>query len=153
MLALSAGALMVPAFTGKNFYCSRICPHGAAQTLLGMVVKKRMALPAWLHRSLQHLPWLTLLVIWGLAILGWQLAFAHAEPFEIWNTGFIAFLPAAIFTIGLIAALFLPQAYCHYGCPTGALLKFLTHAPGRWTRRDSIATVFVVVAWLVRFVV
>ena len=153
MLALSAVALMVPAFTGKNFYCSRICPHGAAQTLLGMVVKKRMALPAWLHRSLQHLPWLTLLIIWGLAILGWQLAFAHAEPFEIWNTGFIAFLPAAIFTIGLIAALFLPQAYCHYGCPTGALLKFLTHAPGRWTRRDSIATVFVVVAWLVRFVV
>jgi polyferredoxin len=149
MLALSAVALMVPAFTGKNFYCSRLCPHGAAQTLIGMAAKKRKVLPASLHRVLQHLPWLTLLCIWGLALLGWQLAFAHAEPFEVWSTGLIAFLPAALFTIGLVAAYFLPQAYCHYGCPTGALLKFLTHAPGRWTRRDSIAAGLVAVAWVV----
>jgi hypothetical protein len=153
MLALSAVALMVPAFTGKNFYCSRLCPHGAAQTLIGMAAKKRKVLPASLHRVLQHLPWLTLLAIWGLALLGWQLAFAHAEPFEVWSTGLIAFLPAALFTIGLVAAYFLPQAYCHYGCPTGALLKFLTQAPGRWTKRDSIASAFVAVAWFVRFVV
>lgn len=153
MLALSAVALMVPAFTGKNFYCSRLCPHGAAQTLIGMTAKKRKVLPAAVHRFLQHLPWLTLLAIWGLALLGWKLAFAHAEPFEVWSTGLIAFLPATLFTIGLVAAYFLPQAYCHYGCPTGALLKFLTHAPGQWTKRDSIASAFVAVAWLLRFVV
>jgi len=45
-----------------------------------------------------------------------------------------------------VAAFFLPQAYCHYGCPTGALLRFLTHAPGRWTARDSVAGVLVVAA-------
>lgn len=152
MLALSAVALLVPAFTGKNVYCSRICPHGAAQTLLGMVEKKRRVMPARLHRILQHLPWLTLLGIWALALIGWKLAFAHAEPFEVWSTGFIALLPAAIFTIGLIVAYFLPQAYCHYGCPTGALLKFLTHAPGRWTRRDSVAAAFVLFAWLMHWI-
>jgi hypothetical protein len=89
-----------------------------------------------------------LLAIWALALAGSQLPFAHAEPFEIWSTGFVALLPAVIFTVGIIASFFLPQGYCHYGCPTGALLKFLTHAPGRWTKRDSIAAALVAVAWI-----
>lgn len=148
LLTMTAIALLVPAFTGKNVYCSRICPHGAAQTLASMALKKRWSLPARWHKIMSTVPWLTLLTIWALALIGMQWPFAHAEPFEVWSTGFIALLPATIFTAGLILALFLPQGYCHYGCPTGALLKFLTHSPGRWTRRDSIAAVFVTLAWL-----
>lgn len=148
LLTLTAIALLVPAFTGKNVYCSRICPHGAAQTLAGMALKKRFALPPKLHRVLSTVPWLTLLVIWALALAGSRLPFAHAEPFEVWSTGFVALLPAILFTIGIVAAFFLPQGYCHYGCPTGALLKFLTHAPGRWTKRDSIAVALVGSAWI-----
>lgn len=149
LLVMTAIALVIPAFTGKNVYCSRICPHGAAQTLAGMAWKKRRALPAKAHQIFSAVPWLTLLAIWALALAGSRLPFAHAEPFEVWSTGFVALLPAAIFTIGLVVSFFLPQGYCHYGCPTGALLKFLTHAPGRWTRRDSIAAGLVAVAWLV----
>lgn len=149
LLAMTAIALIVPALTGKNVYCSRICPHGAAQTLVGMVLKKRWSLPAKWHRAFSFFPWLTLIVIWSLAIAGMRMPFAQAEPFEVWSTGFYALLPAVIFTIGLLVAFFLPQGYCHYGCPTGALLKFLTHAPGRWTRRDGVATLLVMVAWLV----
>jgi NosR/NirI family transcriptional regulator, nitrous oxide reductase regulator len=146
LIAMTAVALLIPALTGKNVYCSRICPHGAAQTLAGMVMKKRRTLPAKWHRAFSAVPWLSLLAIWALALAGARLPFAHAEPFEVWSTGFVALLPAALFTIGIVAAFFLPQGYCHYGCPTGALLKFLTHAPGRWTRRDSIAAVLVAVA-------
>jgi polyferredoxin len=113
-----------------------------------MAWKKRWALPAKVNRVLSTVPWLTLLSIWGLAMIGAQLPFAHAEPFEVWSTGFVALLPALIFTIGLATAFFLPQGYCHYGCPTGALLKFLTHSPGRWTRRDSIASGLVALSWL-----
>ena len=92
------------------------------------------------HRLFQTVPWLTLIALWVLAFIGSGFAISQAEPFEISSVGFFAILPTAIFGIGLIAAFFLPQGYCHYGCPTGALLKFLTHAPGRWTRRDSLAT-------------
>lgn len=148
LLTMTAIALVIPALTGKNVYCSRICPHGAAQTLVGMVIKKRWALPAKLHRALSYFPWLTLVLIWGMALAGTAWPFAQAEPFEVWSTGFYALLPAAIFTVGLIMAFFLPQGYCHYGCPTGALLKFLTHSPGRWTRRDAIAALLVGIAWL-----
>jgi len=148
LILLTAVALLVPAFTGKNVYCSRICPHGAAQTLLGTAVKRRFGLPERFHRILQRVPWLTLVVIWVLALLGSALPFAMIEPFEVWSAGFYALLPALILSIGLLAAVFLPQAYCHYGCPTGAMLKFLTHSPGDFTRRDAIAAALVAAGWI-----
>lgn len=146
LLALTAVALLVPAFTGRNVYCHRICPHGAAQTLAGEATRRRVVLPRKWHAALARVPWITLIVIWVLSLLGSGLPLAHFEPFEIWSTGFIALVPATIFTIGLVAAFFLPQAYCHYGCPTGALLRFLAHAPGRWTSRDTVAGLMVAAA-------
>lgn len=145
LLCLSAAAVLVPTLTGKNIYCAHLCPHGAAQTIAGQVFRKRLALPPKLHRLFQTVPWLTLIALWVLAFIGSGFPISQAEPFEIWSVGFFAILPTAIFGIGLIAAFFLPQGYCHYGCPTGALLKFLTHAPGRWTHRDSLATGLVVI--------
>ena len=146
LLVLTAVALLVPAFTGKNVYCSHICPHGAAQTLAGQLIKKRFHLPPKLHAIMVRVPWLTLLAIWVLAYLASGIPFAYFEPFETWSSGFVAFVPAAIFTIGILSAFFLPQGYCHYGCPTGALLKFLTHAPGRWTSKDTVAAIIVATA-------
>jgi len=148
LLALSAAALLVPALGGRNVYCAQLCPHGAAQQLAGQLRKRRLALPPKLHRALTGLPWLTLGLLWLLAFLGLGFPFAHAEPFEVWSAGFIALAPVLIFAGGMIAAVFLPQAYCHYGCPTGAVLKFLASSPGRWTRRDAIAGAVVALAWL-----
>jgi len=147
LLLLTAVALLVPAMTGKNIYCSRICPHGAAQTLAGLAVQRRFAMPPRMHAILQRVPWLTLLAIWVLALAGSGFPLAMLEPFEVWSVGFYAVLPAAILSIGLIAAVFLPQGYCHYGCPTGALLKFLTHSPGNLTRRDFTAIALIGAAW------
>jgi len=147
MLALSAAAILGPAIFGKNVYCAHLCPHGAAQTLLGAVRKGRWALPKKLHQVLVTVPWLGLVALWVLALAGSSFSATYAEPFEIWSAGFFALMPTVIFGVGLISAAFIPQAYCHYGCPTGALLKFLTHSPSRWTRRDTIAAVLVGVAW------
>ena len=147
MLALSAAAILVPAIFGKNVYCAHLCPHGAAQTLLGAVRKGRWALPKKLHQVLVTVPWLGLVALWVLALAGSSFSATYAEPFEIWSAGFFALMPTVIFGVGLISAAFIPQAYCHYGCPTGALLKFLTHSPSRWTRRDTIAAVLVGAAW------
>lgn len=152
LLVLTAVAMIVPAFTGKNIYCTRICPHGAAQTLAGTVIKKRFSLNRRVHSVMERLPWLTLVVIWALAFLASGVPLAYFEPFETWSSGFVAFIPATIFTVGLIAAFFLPQAYCHYGCPTGALLKFLTHAPGRWTSKDTVAGLLLIAAVVIVFV-
>ena len=87
LLALTAAALVIPAFTGNNVYCNRICPHGAAQTLAGRMVRKRFHLPPKLHAALTRLPWLTLLAIWLLAFLSSGIPFAYFEPFETWSSG------------------------------------------------------------------
>jgi hypothetical protein len=143
LLALTAAAILVPAAFGRNVYCAQLCPHGAAQQLLGKLRLRRRALPTRWSRALAAVPWMTLLALWLMAFLGMSVPFAHAEPFEVWSAGFFALLPVAIFLIGFAAALFLPQAYCHYGCPTGAALRFLAAAPGRWTRRDAAAGLLV----------
>jgi polyferredoxin len=111
LVFLTAVALLVPAITGKNVYCSRICPHGAAQTLAGMAVKRRFSLPARWHRQFQRIPWLTLAVIWALALSGSGFPLAMIEPFEVWSAGFYAVLPAAIPAAGLLP-LWLPNG-CH----------------------------------------
>lgn len=139
LIVLSTVALVTPAFFGKNVYCHRICPHGAAQMLGNRMVKKRFSLAPKIHSFLVRLPWLTLVTIWLLAIVASGIPFAYFEPFETWSSGFIAFIPSTIFTVGLLASILFPQAYCHYGCPTGAMLKFLTASPTSWTRRDTIA--------------
>lgn len=87
LLVLTIVALVVPAYTGKNIYCNRICPHGAAQSLLGHVVKKRFALPPKLHHVMRRVPWLTLLVIWAIAFPPLVFPFSHIEPFESWSSG------------------------------------------------------------------
>lgn len=147
MLTLTGVALLVPPLFGKNVYCSHLCPHGAAQTLLGKLGKRRFSLPKRVHHIMKVIPWFALILLWLLALLGSGFSASHAEPFEIWSVGFYALLPVTIFAVGLIGAAFLPQAYCHYGCPTGALLKFLTHSPSRWSRRDTIALLLVTAAW------
>ncbi|MEO5711855.1 MAG: 4Fe-4S binding protein [Luteolibacter sp.] len=152
LLALTATAVLVPAAFGKNVYCSHLCAHGAAQRLLGNLRTRRFALPPKLHRVLVGMPWVTLGSLWLLAFLGIGFPFADAEPFEVWSAGFIALVPVLIFASGLLAAVFLPQAYCHYGCPTGAALRFLASSPGRWTRRDSLAGGVVIIAWLTFFI-
>lgn len=151
LLALTAAAILIPAAFGKNIYCSQLCAHGAAQHLLGNLRSRRFALPSRVHRLLAGMPWLTLGLLWLLAFIGIGFPFANAEPFEVWSAGFIALVPVLIFAGGLLASVFLPQAYCHYGCPTGAVLKFLASSPGRWTRRDSIAGGVVLTGWLSLF--
>ena len=151
LLVLTAAAVLLPAIFGKNVYCNQLCPHGAAQQLVGHLRKRRFALSARASRFASSVPWLTLGLLWLLAFLGIGFPFSHAEPFEIWSAGFIALLPVVIFFGGLAAAVFLPQGYCHYACPTGAVLKFLASSPGRWTRRDGIAGGLVGLGWLVYF--
>jgi len=51
--------------------------------------------------------------------------------------------------VGLVAALFVPKAYCKYGCPSGALLEFV-RARGvndKFGRRDWVAGLLLLAGW------
>lgn len=61
---------------------------------------------------------------------------ATLEPFDGWAFKGAALISAIVAIVGLVASLFVPQAYCRYGCPTGELLKFIKGTGSR----DQVAT-------------
>ena len=95
-----------------------------------------------------------------LGYLGWVLVVAMLhlpyslvpiEPFDAYIVRVAGWATITVAVVGLLASLFVPMAYCRFGCPTGAMLSFLRfHARSdRWGARDAVALAFVVGALIV----
>ena len=153
LLALAAVALLIPWATRRQSYCHQICPHGAAQELLGGFKRLHVAVPARWHGWLGKLPALALAGAF-LAALAWpRLSLGAAEPFDALVLGTAVAVPLGLAIAGLVASVFVPQAYCKYGCPTGALLKFVrtSSTDERWARRDTLAALVLAVGAAIAF--
>lgn len=140
LVLLAAVALLVPWGARRQIYCHHLCPHGAAQEWLGKFPRLRLRVPPALHRWLKRAP-ATLLVVALILALTTTFDLAKLEPFDAWILRGAAIVSAVIALAGLAASAFVPMAYCHYGCPTGALLKFI-RSPGasdRFGPRDWTA--------------
>ncbi len=152
LVLMLAAALIVPWGTGKPLYCQQLCPHGHAQELLARIAPKRwrISLPKNFAAGLRWLPFLTLVMILGVVMLVLPHDLAAFEPFDAYAIRTAGWATIAIAVAGLVAACFVPMAYCHYGCPTGALLNFIrSHgARDRFGRRDVAALVLVVIAFV-----
>jgi NosR/NirI family nitrous oxide reductase transcriptional regulator len=150
LVLLVAAALAVPWVTGKPLYCQQICPHGAAQELLSRISPKhwRINLRSDFAAGLKWLPTLLLGFILAVSVLVLPIDIAHVEPFDAYLIKAAGVATIAIALTGLIASLFVPMAYCRYGCPTGALLEFV-RAHGcadRFSRRDFAALLLLLLA-------
>jgi hypothetical protein len=144
---LLAAALIVPWTSRRAIYCSQICPHGAAQEWVGRLSRRKLRLPHGLERGLRWLP--PLLIAFVLTITMWKLPIdlADVEPFDAYliRTASVSIITIGIAVAGLVAAVFVPMAYCKYGCPTGLILNFL-RSHGRadtFGRRDYAAGLLV----------
>ncbi|HUR59073.1 MAG TPA: FMN-binding protein [Opitutaceae bacterium] len=147
LVLLAGAALLVPWTTRQPFYCHHICPHGAAQELITHYRPARWqwTVPAGVVRGLEYLPAALLLFTLLVAMLALPFDLAGLEPFAAYVVRSAGWAPLAIAVVGLIASCFVPQAYCRFGCPTGALLSFV-RARGRidhFGRRDVTALGFV----------
>jgi len=145
LVALLAVAVLLPWGTQKPVYCVQICPHGAAQEWLGALAPKRLRveLSAKVQTALKILPLVLLVVSVVGAVVGLELDLAEIEPFDGYNLvrQTVGFSTLAIAIVGLVAACYVPKAYCKYGCPTGLLLEY-SRARGpddRFALRDWIA--------------
>jgi len=82
-----------------------------------------------------------------LAITMWQLPIdlADVEPFDAYLIRTASIASIAIAVGGLVAAAFVPMAYCKYGCPTGMVLSFVrSHGKADvFGRRDVAAGLMV----------
>lgn len=142
LVVLSAAALLLPITSRHNVYCHHLCPHGAAQQLLRKISPKQIHVPDRITRLLKRLPGALLLVCVVIVMTSITFSLVDVEPFDAWVFQVAGWATITIALAGLIAAFFVPMAYCRFGCPTGFLLNFLrfnAHSD-RWTRTDWIAT-------------
>ena len=86
LVLLGAAALMVPWVSRKPLYCHHICPHGAAQELIGRFRPARfnVTLSAGVVRGLEYLPFALLLFTLVIALL---CAVTLAVPLHAQTTG------------------------------------------------------------------
>jgi hypothetical protein len=138
---LLAAALIVPWTSRRALYCSQFCPHGAAQELLGRITRRKVRLWRGLEAGLRWTPPLLIAMVLTIEIWRLPIDLASVEPFDAYLIRIAGVATIVIAAVGLIAAIFVPMAYCKYGCPTGAVFAFLrSHGKAdRFGRRDVAA--------------
>jgi polyferredoxin len=141
LVALTGAAIILPLARGQNVYCSHLCPHGAVQQLLPRRWKIRGSLPIGLKRVLMFLR--PALLAWALLVTfcRWPFSLVDIEPFDAYSWRAAAWPTIVVALVGLVASVFVPMAYCRYGCPTGALLEYVRRhgRSDRFTRADGFA--------------
>ena len=150
LVLLTLAALLVPMATGKAVYCHQLCPHGAAQQWMRKLRKRPLHLPAQLNRILEGIPFLLLALVVFLAFQTSAHTVNILEPFDAYVWQVAGGVTITIALLGLLAAAFVPMAYCRYGCPTGAMLKLFEFrsSDNRWNRRDFLSFALLALALL-----
>ncbi|TWT66487.1 FMN-binding protein [Allorhodopirellula solitaria] len=145
---LAIAALACPIFTKRNLYCSHLCPHGAVQQLVKGRIGYQLKWSRSVSKVLHIIP--ALLLAWCLVvgIAGLSFSLVDIEPFDAYLFPIAGWATVAIAVLGIVASLFVPMAYCRFGCPTGRLLEYLRFnaKSDRWTVRDWIATGYLILA-------
>jgi len=127
LVLLFASAFFVPWATRQPVYCQFICPHGHAQRWLMKLLPARFSLRPdidfkwslkWIAPALLLLALLT-------SFLKLPIDLAGVEPFDAYLIRMAGKASIIIAIVGLIISLFIPMAYCKYGCPTGWILNFI----------------------------
>ena len=142
MALLGAVALLTPWSTRRNVYCQHLCPHGIVQGWLGRFRRCHVPVSAKWRSWLGRVPAGLLIAAFIVAVAIPAFDLTMLEPFDAWVLKGAATVSAAIAVIGLGASIFIPQAYCRFGCPTGALLKFVRSGGkhDRFDIRDLLAS-------------
>lgn len=143
-------AFLLPWFTRQPVYCQFICPHGNLQRWAMKVVPARWKRPfsddgKWIAR---WIPVMLLVVVLAVSFLQLDLDLAGIEPFDAYLLKGAGLATILVAIIGLAISLFVPMAYCKFGCPTGWLLEFVRRRGGgdRFSERDWMGLGLFVVA-------
>jgi thiamine biosynthesis lipoprotein ApbE len=143
LVFLALAAFLVPWAARRQLYCHHICPHGALQHLLPLLLGgargRRWTPPVRVTRLLEQLPIALLVGAFVLALAGGTRHLSSFEAFDAWAWRTAAAIPIVLAVGGLVACFWVPMAYCRFGCPTGALLRFVRSSGSgdAWSRRDG----------------
>lgn len=152
LVILAGTAILVPWGTRRNIYCQHLCPHGTAQEFLGKIVpqRRKWKIRSDVKRGMRWIPGLLIGLILIILFLGLPVDLAELEAFDAYLLTSAGIVSIVIAVSGLALSLFVPQAYCHYGCPTGTIFEFV-RSHGRadhFGKSDFVAGLFLVMAFI-----
>ncbi len=149
--AVLAGiAFVFPVMTKRNIYCSHLCAHGAVQQLVRKRVRYQFHPRKNLKRFLSLVPVGLLAWVIIVSMLGLTFSLVDIEAFDAYLFRIAGWSAISIAVGGIIVSLFVPMAYCRFGCPTGATLEYLrrTRRSDRLSPADGIAVGLLLLAQL-----
>lgn len=122
---IMAAAILPTIITGKNYYCTYICPFGAATEGINFVAKKAQ-LPLgvkipFLRKTRNLLVFIGLLV----AFLFHNPSVSSFEPFSVLFSGEGTSIQWLLCVTILISALFYKRFWCNGFCPVGGFLDLI----------------------------
>ncbi|MFP6901380.1 MAG: FMN-binding protein, partial [Opitutales bacterium] len=106
LVLLALAALIVPITTRKQFYCHRLCPHGAAQEILQKTIGRKVRLSAKITRALETIPFLLLALVVAAAIGHFSFSLVNLEPFDAYLFRIAGWITLTIPVVGLVASAF-----------------------------------------------
>ena len=153
LVSLSIASLACPIFSGRQVYCTHLCPFGAIQESLRRVPIRVKLSRRW-NRIARRVPAMLLMLVVAVAMLHLPISLVDIEPFDAFVIRIAGWVTILVAVTGLFFSALIPMAYCHFGCPTGAMLRYLRKhgASERLTSSDFLATglaLFSIIVWLV----
>lgn len=133
LLLLSMIAILTPATSGHNIYCTQLCAHGSAQQLLKIAIpQRRLGISYGLRKritpilkKLHILPWMLFILCFLVTLFDTPVSLVDLEPFDAYLPTIAGSAAISICIGSLVLSVFSPMAYCRHACPTGAFLNFI----------------------------
>jgi polyferredoxin len=117
-------SILLPLTTNRSFYCTNICPFGAAQELIGKLSPRKHRLPKIMKKTLLN----TRPIIFGLTtiiiLLNYKLDLSLIEPFAAFLYSVAAPITIIMAVLSLLLSIFFYKPWCRWFCPTGQLLEY-----------------------------
>jgi Na+-translocating ferredoxin:NAD+ oxidoreductase RnfG subunit len=125
LTAMIVSALILPIlFKKRSFYCTWVCPFGAAQELAGKITKKRWKIP---YSAMKYLKYSRRVITIALFISMWfgiGFDIMNYEPFAAFLFSHAGWAVLSIAIISIIMSVFVDRPWCRFACPTGQILKW-----------------------------
>ena len=123
---LFVGSVALVMFTGKNLYCTYICPFGAMQQMEFKFAKLNFfKVSKNIKKMFKILPGFIAWFAFVLAMFSKDITAANYEPFSLVFGRVGLGVQWILLPVTVFMSLFLMTYYCNYGCPVGFTWKIL----------------------------
>ncbi len=123
-------ALILPIVSGRNFYCTFLCPFGAMQELPGKIPLPKKSFPPKFMKGVTVFKTILLVLIYAAMVSGLFTDLTVFEPFSAFKFETSALPSLIIAAVFLIISLFISRPWCRFFCPTGTLINIFAKKNG-----------------------